>query len=110
MAETGVPVPPEARPFSRKNRHAASPAPSRFSAYTHVDHEGTEHREAERFYLQKQIQTQTPMIVVLEDGEQIEGCIEWYDRHTLKIRGRQRILVFKSAIKYMYKQGEIAGI
>jgi sRNA-binding regulator protein Hfq len=106
MAETGVVVPPEARPFSRKNRHAVSPAPSRFLAYTHMDHETAEHREAERFYLQKQIQTQTPMIVVLEDGEQVEGCIEWYDRHTLKVRGRQRMLIFKSAIKYMYKQGE----
>jgi sRNA-binding regulator protein Hfq len=63
-------------------------------------------RQAELFYLQKQIQSQTPMILVLEDGEQIEGCIEWYDRNTLKLRGRQKTLVYKSAIKYMYKLGD----
>ena len=28
------------------------------------------------------------MVLVLEDGEQIEGCIEWYDRNALKVRGR----------------------
>jgi len=46
------------------------------------------------------------MIVVLEDGEQIEGCIEWYDLNTLKIRGRQKTMVYKSAIKYMFKVGD----
>ncbi len=66
----------------------------------------TEHRQAELFYLQKQIQSQTPMVIVLEDGEQVEGCIEWYDRHTLKVSGKLRMLVFKSAVKYMYKQGD----
>jgi sRNA-binding regulator protein Hfq len=48
------------------------------------------------------------MVVVLEDGEQVEGCIEWYDRNTLKVRGRQKTLVYKAAIKYMYKLAESA--
>jgi sRNA-binding regulator protein Hfq len=61
---------------------------------------------AELFYLQKQIQSQTPMVIVMEDGETIEGCIEWYDRCALKVRGRSRMLIYKSAIKFMYKQGE----
>ena len=26
------------------------------------------------------------MIFVLEDGEQIEGTIEWYDRNAIKVR------------------------
>jgi sRNA-binding regulator protein Hfq len=69
--------------------------------------EDAQHRDAELFYLQKQIHSQTPMVIVLEDGERIEGCIEWYDRHALKIRGVTRSLVYKSAIKYMYKVGEI---
>lgn len=64
-------------------------------------------RHAELFYLQKQIQSQTPMVIVLEDGERVEGCIEWYDRNTLKVRGRTRTLVYKSAIKYMYKLGDV---
>ena len=63
-------------------------------------------RHAELFYLQKQIQSQTPMVIVLEDGERIDGCIEWYDRNTIKIRGRFKVLLFKSAIKYMYKLDE----
>ena len=63
-------------------------------------------RHAELFYLQKQIQSQTPMVIVLEDGEHIEGYIEWYDRNSLKVRGRARCLIYKSAIKYMYKLGD----
>ena len=64
------------------------------------------HRQAELFYLQKQIQSQTPMVIVLEDGEKLQGHIEWYDRGVLKIRGRHKVLIYKSAIKYMYKLGE----
>jgi sRNA-binding regulator protein Hfq len=63
-------------------------------------------RHAELFYLQKQIQLQTPMVIVLADGERVEGCIEWYDRNALKVRGREKVLIYKSAIKYMYKVGE----
>jgi RNA chaperone Hfq len=66
----------------------------------------TSSRQAELFYLQKQIQAQTPMVVMLENGERVEGCIEWYDRQCIKLRGRTKTLVYKSAIKYMYKLGE----
>jgi sRNA-binding regulator protein Hfq len=66
-------------------------------------HEST---HAEAFYFQKQVQTQTPMVIVLEDGEQIEGCIEWYDRNAIKVKGSSRILIYKSGIKYIYKAGE----
>jgi sRNA-binding regulator protein Hfq len=83
---------------------SSAPLPFRFSAQAAIE-EGT-YRQAELFYLQKQIQSQTPMVIVLEDGEQVEGCIEWYDRNSLKVRGRAKTLVYKSAIKYMYKFGE----
>jgi sRNA-binding regulator protein Hfq len=81
--------------------------PSSFR-YTHfaAEEEAAAYRQAELFYLQKQIQSQTQMVIVLEDGERIEGCIEWYDRRALKVRGREKALVYKSAIKYMYKLGE----
>jgi sRNA-binding regulator protein Hfq len=62
-------------------------------------------RQAELFYLQKQVQFQTLMAIVLEDGERIEGCIEWYDRQSFKVRGQTKVLVYKSAVKYMYKLG-----
>ena len=38
---------------------------------------------AEAFYYLKQMNTQTPMVVVLDDGEQLRGHIEWYDRHRM---------------------------
>ena len=90
----------------RTRRGALAPLSFRVPAQ-HVEGE-SQNRHAELFYLQKQIQSQTPMVIVLEDGERIEGCIEWYDRNALKVRGRSKMLVYKSAIKYMYKLGEAA--
>src|SRR5207248_8005285 len=40
---------------------------------------------AENFYYQKQMQSKTAMVVVLTDGEEIHGCIEWYDRSCIKV-------------------------
>lgn len=65
-----------------------------------------ESSHAEAFYFQKQVQSQTRMVVVLEDGEQIEGCIEWYDRNAIKVKGYTRMLIYKARIKYIYKAGE----
>lgn len=64
---------------------------------------------AETFYFQKQVQTQTLMVFVLEDNEQVQGYIEWYDRNAIKIRNGSRTLIYKSAIKYLYKAGEKQG-
>jgi sRNA-binding regulator protein Hfq len=87
---------------TRKN--FSPPPPFRFPAHTApID---AANRQAELFYLQKQIQAQTPMVIVLEDGERIDGCIEWYDRNSIKVRGRCKSLIYKSAIKYMYKLGD----
>jgi host factor-I protein len=55
------------------------------------------------------MQAQTQMVFVLEDGEQVHGVIEWYDRETIKIRNSTRTLIFKRAIKYLYKDGELQG-
>jgi len=88
----------------KHHRNSVSSSPLRYPAY--APEGDVAQRQAELFYLQKQIQSQTPMVIVLEDGELVEGQIEWYDRYSLKVRGRNRTLVFKSAIKYMYKLGE----
>jgi sRNA-binding regulator protein Hfq len=90
--------------LAQARRSRPQSAPIRLTA--HEPESDTSRRQAELFYLQKQIQAQTPMVVVLEDGEQIEGCIEWYDQNALKLRGRQKTLVYKAAIKYMYKLGD----
>jgi len=82
------------------------PAPLPFSYPPRTVEMDASNRHAELFYLQKQIQSQTPMVIVLEDGERVEGCIEWYDRNSLKVRGRHKTLVYKTAIKYMYKLGD----
>lgn len=67
-----------------------------------------ESSHAEAFYFQKQIQQQTDMTVVLEDGEQLHGTLEWYDRCVIKLRaGRQRVLIYKSGIKYLFKTSEL---
>jgi len=92
--------------FSTHRRNQSSIATPPFRFTNHEIEENSAHRQAELFYLQKQIQSQTPMVIVLEDGEKLEGQIEWYDRGVLKIRGRAKILIYKSAIKYMYKLGE----
>ena len=69
-----------------------------------------ESSHAEAFYFQKQVQQHTEMTVVLEDGEEVHGIIEWYDKCVLKIRsGRRRVLIYKAGIKYLYKSSEAAA-
>jgi len=63
---------------------------------------------AENFYYQKQMQGKTSMVIVLRDGEQIHGVIEWYDKNCLKVNRNSgpNLLIYKPAIKYMFKEGE----
>jgi host factor-I protein len=63
---------------------------------------------AENFYYQKQMQSKTPMVIVLSDGEEIHGVIEWYDRTCIKVNrnGPPNLMIYKPSIKYMYKEGE----
>jgi len=65
---------------------------------------------AEAFYYLKQMNTQTPMIVVLDNGEQLNGHIEWYDRTCLKVHrvDGPNLLVYKHSIRYLYKAEEEA--
>jgi host factor-I protein len=67
-----------------------------------------EQTHAENFYYQKQIQTKTPLVVALRNGETIHGVIEWYDKACIKFSrpGQGNVLVYKDAIKYMYKESE----
>jgi sRNA-binding regulator protein Hfq len=71
-----------------------------------------ESSHAEAFYFQKQMQQQTDLTVILEDGEQLHGLLEWYDRCVIKMRvGRHRVLIYKTGIKYLYKTSELhAGL
>ncbi len=63
---------------------------------------------AENFYYVKQMQSKTPMVITLKDGEVLKGIIEWYDRSCLKVNreGAPNVLLYKSNIKYMFKDEE----
>ncbi len=60
-------------PAERREPRERSAAPAKKVA-------PTEQTNAENFYYQKQMQTKTPMVVVLRDGEEVHGYIEWYDK------------------------------
>lgn len=100
--------------FSR-NDHSHSAAPMGERRSERGDRNGggrkstpPEQTNAENFYYQKQMQSKTPMVIVLRDGEQVHGVIEWYDKACLKINrnGAPNLMIYKPAIKYMYKEGE----
>ena len=63
---------------------------------------------AENFYYQKQMQSKTPMVIVMVDDEEIHGMIEWYDKNCIKVNrtGAPNVVIYKPSIKYMFKEGE----
>ena len=67
-----------------------------------------EQTNAESFHYLKQMTNKTRMVIVLKDGEEIRGVIEWYDKTALKVHraGDPNILLLKDNIKYMYKENE----
>jgi len=68
-----------------------------------------EQTNAENFYYQKQMQSRTLMVIVLRDGEEVRGIIEWYDKTCIKVirdDGGPNLMIYKPAIKYMFKEGE----
>lgn len=60
---------------------------------------------AEIYYYKKQMDAHTPMVLVLTDGEEVEGTIEWYDRGAFKVNRKSapNLLVLKRHVKYMFK-------
>ena len=67
-----------------------------------------EQTNAENFYYVKQMQARTPMVIVMQDGEQIRGVIEWYDKSCIKLhrQGDPNLLIYKPNIKYLYKEND----
>ncbi len=94
-------APAERRDRDRDHDRDRSAAPAKKTA-------PSEQTNAENFYYQKQMQTKTPMVVVLRDGEEVRGIIEWYDKHCIKLNrtGAANLMIYKPAIKYMFKEGE----
>jgi host factor-I protein len=67
-----------------------------------------EQTNAESFYYLKQMTNKTRMVILLKDGEEIRGIIEWYDKTALKVHraNEPNILLLKDNVKYMYKENE----
>lgn len=65
---------------------------------------------AENFYYLKQMSSRTPIVIVMTDGEEIRGWLEWYDKSCLKVNreGAPNLLIQKHCIKYLFKQEELA--
>jgi sRNA-binding regulator protein Hfq len=94
----------------------SSPPPSRDNAAAAAAAQGRKRippseTNAEIFYYKKQMDAHTVMCIVLRDGEEIEGTIEWYDRSALKVNRKDapNILLLKHNIKYMFKAEDRNG-
>ena len=70
-----------------------------------------EQTHAESFYYKKQMDNRTQMVIVLQDGEELRGSIEWYDRGCIKLHRTEgpNLLVLKHNVKYMYKTEDAEG-
>jgi host factor-I protein len=68
-----------------------------------------EQTNAEEFYYLKQMAARTSMVVVLTDGEELKGCIEWYDKGAIKLNrhAAPNLLIPKHNIRYMFKEDEL---
>lgn len=71
-----------------------------------------EQTHAENFYWVKQMQSRSPVAIVLADGEVIRGVVEWYDRDCIKLTrfGSPNLMIYKQSIKYVYKDGDEAAM
>lgn len=98
---------------SRSTSHSSSAAAAAAAAAVQIRKRVPPPMEtnAEIFYYKKQIDAHTLMVIVLQDGEEIEGTIEWYDRGALKVNRKSapNLLILKHNVKYMYKADERDG-
>ena len=68
-----------------------------------------EQTHAEEFYYLKQMGAKTPMVVILDGGEELRGWIEWYDKNVIKLNRHKEpnLLILKAKIRYMFKEEEL---
>jgi hypothetical protein len=108
-------APPPPRERTNGSPHRSGPGPAQRAAQQAAAAVQVRKRvppptetSAEIFYYKKQIDAHTLMVIVLLDGEEIEGTIEWYDRGALKVNRKDapNLLVLKRNVKYMFKADE----
>jgi sRNA-binding regulator protein Hfq len=68
-----------------------------------------EQTNAEEFYYLKQMAAKTPMVVMLVNGDELHGWLEWYDKDALKLNRNDgpNLLILKHSIRYMFKEEEL---
>ena len=96
------PPPPPVRQQSHAPSHSHSHAHAPAQPKKKIPPEQT---NAESFYYKKQMDSHTPMVLVLQDNEELHGIIEWYDKNSIKLHRDEgpNLLVLKHNIKYLYK-------
>ena len=64
---------------------------------------------AEEYYYLKQMAAKTPMVIVLTDGEEIKGTIEWYDKNAIKLKRHDgpALVLLKHSIRGLYKEDDL---
>ncbi len=65
---------------------------------------------AENYYYIKQMNNRTQLVLELVGGEILKGLLDWYDEKCLKVKKLDggTLIVFKSQIKYIYKNPDFA--
>jgi sRNA-binding regulator protein Hfq len=92
----------------KDHRHAQVTTPKYFRPRRVTPLEQT---SAESNYYLKQMANKTRMVIILKDGEELRGAIEWYDRDAIKVHrpDAPNILLMKDNVKYMFKEDEDKG-
>jgi host factor-I protein len=99
------------RPTLTEVKEQTASRPSSGGPQPHKKPAPPEQTSAENFYWVKQMQSRTQMTVVLTNGEELRGIVEWYDRDCIKLTrfGSPNLLIYKQVIKYVHKDGEEAA-
>ena len=65
-----------------------------------------EHTFEEAKYLKQLIEKATPIRVKMEDGEEVSGTLEYYDKSFIRLtrRGEPNLFIFKHDIKYIQEE------
>ena len=65
-----------------------------------------EHTFEEAKYLKQLIEHATPVRVTMQDGEEVAGTIEYYDKSFIRITrdGQPNLFIFKHDIKYLQEE------
>ena len=58
-------------------------------------------------HLKQLIENATPIRVKMEDGEEVAGTIEYYDKSFIRLtrKGKPNLFIFKHDIKYIQEEG-----